>query len=227
MLNPKGSKTGCGGALQAPGRETGCSHRRLLNPKLSSAVGACALHGVQPHLPPTGASRAGARGAGCARWSTGTAPGAGAALLAPEPRGHRHVLPTRRVGSRHGSFTPRSAGHQPWSSCTPMSGEPPEPSAAVTVWCARCSRLQRREHRAAAPGTAMPGTHGSDARLPPWQCHPPPPFTASRVPTAPGCQPSPVPALGPSPTHAGCRQAAGRRAGRLQADALCLGLLQG
>lgn len=149
-------------------------------------------------------------------------PGSGrssAALLAPELQGHCHVLPThRRVGSRHGGFTPRSAGLQPWSPCTPMSGDtpPPQTQRCSDVQCAQCSRQQCCGHRAAAPSTAMPGTHHSDVRLPPWPSHPV--LHGKQGAHHPGVPALPSPGTGAKPysrwLQAGCRQACRQAAGR-------------
>lgn len=135
MLNAEGPNTGCGGALQGPESETSCSHRRLLNPRLSS-LSASAHHGVQPHWHPLGPAEPcprvqGAR-SGAPAQPRELARQRGTAGTGAQGHRHRHVQPTRRrVGSRHGSFTPRAAGHRLWYPCTPVPGDPPEPSLAA------------------------------------------------------------------------------------------------
>lgn len=233
---PAGSNTGYGGGLQGPGRATGCSHRGLLDPGLSSTAGATA------HLPwgathtchLTRSAEPVPEGTGCTHSMASTAPGARqqwcTALQAPEPSRHTTTCCPCTAGQAQGtgSFAPRFGGHQPWPPVPPMPSHPPRAQhCGDTLGGLASSTAMPVTVRAAAPTVVMPGTFCSDTQHPPWRCHPSLPSAASRVPTTPGCQPSPAPALGPSPTHAGCGQAAGRRAGRLQADALCLGLLQG
>lgn len=226
---PAGSNTGYGEGLRGPGRAPGCSHHGLLAPWLSSAAGATAqlLVGCSLRLPPTEVcgARAGGRGAhpfdgqrspsGSGAWHCRHRSPAGTLPRAARPRG--------RAGSRR-----RHLGKSVWGAPAPAPLRPqclatlPEPSVAVTRRGGP-GVLNRDAGQRASCGSA----HRSDAWHLPRRCQPSLPSTASRVSITPGWQPSPAPALRPSPTHASCGQAAGRRAGRLQADALCLGLLQG
>lgn len=136
-----------------------------------------------------------------------------------------HVLPAcGRAGSRHRQLLTWVWGAPaPAPLCPRCLATPQSPALRCHAGGPGALSCDASEHRAAAPTAATPGTFRGDARHPPRRCQPSLPSPASWVPTTPGCQPSPAPAPGPSPTHAGCRQAAGR----LRADALCLGLLQG
>lgn len=173
MLNPEGSNTGYGAPLQGPGCETGCSHGTLLNPRLSSAVSASAHHGVQPHWARTGASRAGAEGAGCTRWGASTAPGAGGAA---QHCWHRSRRDTPRAAHAAGWARGTAASHLGLQSTSPA---PPAPQCLVTppgtpgvaVTCSVPSVLdcgavsivlQPPAQRRPAPLTVMPSSlHGS------------------------------------------------------------------
>lgn len=210
----------------------GCSLRgsppRSVPPLSLPWAAACACH------PPRSAEPV-PEGAGCTRSTASAEPaaavrgtaGTGACRAGTLPRAAR---PRGRAGSRH-----RQLRTSVWGAPAPAPLHPqrlatlPEPGVAVTRRGGPASSTATpvSEHRAAAPTVAMPGTFRGDARHPPGRCQPSLPSMASRVSITPGCQPSPAPAPRPSPTHASCGQAAGRRAGRLQADALCLGLLQG
>lgn len=208
-VKPAALTAGCsipGSPLSVPLLTMGCSHIGIHWGQRSRARG-CRVHApVCQHSPGS--------------WH------GSAALLAPERRDTGTATCSPRAAGWARGTAASHLGLQDTGSGTPAPQCLVTPQNPALQRHAACPVFST-EHRAAAPSAAMPGTYHSDAQLPPWQCHPPLPSAASRVPVVPECQPSPVPALRPSPTHTGCGQAAGRRAGRLQADALCLGLLQG